>query len=677
MGTGLINSGMTGIQVAQLGLATTAHNISNSGTAGYNRQRTVQSSNIATSTGSGYVGQGAHVSTIERVYSSFLTNQVNSAQTQVSSLDTYYHQISQIDNMIASTTTGISSALQEFFSGVQDVAANPSQVSSRQSMVSSAQALVSRFQSLDDQLDQMYDSINVQVTSAVSSVNSYASQIATLNQQIITAESSDNQPANDLRDQRDQLVADLNKVIKVTTTTNTDGSFNVFIGTGQQLVVGTQSSTLVAMPSSSDSSRITVGMKTSGGNLELPESVITGGSLGGLLSFRSETLDDTANELGRVSASLALTFNAQYSLGQDLLGQSADSTSPTSTFESDFFTVPKPTVVGNTKNSTGATLTSALTVPNSSANYTNLTGSDYRLGLNGGTYTLTRLSDGAQWSDTDIDTLSDTVSASEGFSFDDGGTMASGDSFVIQPTRHAAGDIEVNTAIAENVNLVAAASPIKTLAGTISSSNVVTNNNKGTASISAGSVATGYAAPASGSPVTLTYNSSTGLTGFPTGTVTVTNAGTTSAYNYPTDTVPYTSGATISFSGISFEITGTPSNGDTFVIARNSSGTSDGRNALALGNLQTAKTMAGNTTSYGSAYAQLVSDIGNKTREVSVTETAQQSLLDQATSADESLSGVNLDEEAANLLKYQQAYQASAKVIEIASTLFDTLLAIN
>jgi len=685
MGTGLINSGMTGIQVAQLGLATTSHNISNSGTTGYSRQRTVQASNVATLTGSGYVGQGAHVSTIERVYSSFLTNQVNSAQTQVSSLDTYYNQISQIDNSIASTTTGVSSALETFFSGVQDVAANPSQVSSRQSMVSSAQALVSRFQSLDDQLDQMYDSINGQVTSAVSSVNSYASQIATLNQQIITAESSDNQPANDLRDQRDQLVADLNKVIKVTTSTNTDGSFNVFIGTGQQLVVGTQASTLVAMPSSSDSSRITVGMKTSGGNLELPESVITGGSLGGLLSFRSETLDDTANELGRVSASLALTFNAQYSLGQDLLGQSADSTSTTSTFESDFFTVPKPTVVGNTKNSTGATLTSALTVPNSSANYTNLTGSDYRLGLNGGTYTLTRLSDGAQWSDTDINTLSDTVSASEGFSFD--GTMASGDSFVIQPTRHAAGDIKVNTAIAENVNLVAAASPIKTLAGTISSSNVVTNNNKGTASISAGSVETGYSAPASGSPVTLAYDSSTtGLTGFPTGTtVTVTNAGTTSTYVYdPTGTttgsvtsVPYKSGATISFSGISFEITGTPSDDDKFTVARNSSGTSDGRNALALGNLQTAKTMAGNKASYESAYAQLVSDIGNKTREVSVTETAQQSLLDQATSASQSLSGVNLDEEAANLLKYQEAYQASAKVISTASTLFDTILAIN
>ena len=677
MGTGFINSGVTGIQVAQLGLATTAHNISNSGTAGYNRQRIVQSSNIATSTGSGYVGQGAHVSTIERVYSSFLTNQVNSSQTQVSSLDAYYSQISQIDNMLASTTTGISSALEDFFSGVQDVAANPSQVSSRQSMISSAQALVSRFKSLDDQLNQMYDGINDQITSTVSSINSYASQIGDLNQQIIVAQSSNNQPANDLLDQRDQLVSELNKLIKVTTTTNTDGSFNVFIGTGQQLVVGTQVSSLVAMQSGADSSRIAVGMKTSSGNLEMPESLITGGSLGGLLSFRSETLDETANELGRVAASLALTFNAQYALGQDLLGQSAASTSATSTFESDFFTVPEPTVVGNTKNSTGASLTSALTIPSSSANYTNLTSSDYRLSLSGGTYTLTRLSDGTQWSDTDIDTLSDTVSASEGFSFDDAGTMVNGDSFVIEPTRDAAGSLAVNSVIAANVSLVAAASPIMTAAGTISASNVVTNSNTGTATISAGSVATGYADFSTTFPIQLSYDSSTGLSGFPTGTVSVTNAGTTTTYNYPTDAVPYTSGATYSFSGISFQITGTPSTGDKFIIARNSAGTTDGRNALALGNLQTAKTMAGNTASYEAAYAQLVSDIGNKTRQISVTETAQQALLDQATSASQSLSGVNLDEEAANLLKYQQAYQASAKVIEIASTLFDTLLAIH
>lgn len=678
MATGLINSGMSGIQVAQLGLATTSHNIANASTTGYNRQRIIQSSNVATLTGSGYIGQGAHVSTVERMYNRFLNNQVNSAQTQVSSLSTYYSQITQIDNMLADANSGLSPALQDFFTGVQQVAAYPSQVASRQALVSSAQALISRFQGLNDQLGQMYDGVNGQITSTVSAINSYATQIGELNKQIIVAQSSNNQQPNDLLDQRDQLVAELNKLIKVSTTTNTDGSFNVFIGSGQQLVVGTQVSSLVAMQSSADASRITVGLTANGGNQEMPESLIIGGSLGGLLSFRRETLDAATNGLGRVAASMALTFNAQHALGQDLLGQSADTAAP-STFQANFFSIPTPTVVGNTNNSTTppvATVTAALVVPTSSANYTNLTNSDYRLDRTATGYTLTRLSDGITWSGANAATLSNTVSATEGFTFSDAGTMIDGDSFIIEPTRDVAKNIKINSVIAADPRLIAAASPIRTVAGSISATGVVTNANKGNATISAGSVATGYDSFATAFPIKLSYSSSSGLSGFPSVAVTVTNGGTSTTFPAGTP-VTYTSGATISFSGISFEITGAPSDGDTFVIARNSAGTTDGRNALALGLLQTANTMSGKTASYQGAYAQMVSDVGNKTREVSVTEEAQQALLDQATSASQSVSGVNLDEEAANLIKYQQAYQASAKVIDVASKLFDTLLAIN
>ena len=677
MATGMINSGVSGIQVAQLGLSTTSHNISNASTPGFNRQRIVQASNLAILTGSGYIGQGAHVSTVERMYSRFLNSQVNSAQTQVSSLNSYYSQISQIDNMLADTSSGLSPALQDFFKGVQQVAANPSQPASRQSMVSSAQALISRFQGLNDQLTQMYDSVNGQITSSVSAINSFATQIGELNEKIIVAQSSNNQQPNDLLDQRDNLVAELNKLIKVSTTTNTDGSFNVFIGTGQQLVVGTQISKLVAMQSSSDSSRITVGLKTYGGDQEMPEFLITGGSLGGVLKFRSETLDAATNDLGRTAASLALTFNAQHALGQDLLGQSVDMASPPSTFQANFFSVPTPTIVGNTGNSAAAVVTASLTIPTSTANYTNLTNSDYRLDRTAGVYTMTRLSDGKQWSNANIATLSNTISASEGFTFSDAGTMANGDSFTIEPTRDAAKNLKINPVIAADPRLIAAASPIKTIAGTLNASNVITNTNQGNATISAGSVATGYAAPASGSPVTLTYNSATGqFTVAPAVAVTVTNG--TTVTNYAAGApVTYASGATISFSGMSFQITGTPSDNDTFVVARNLAGTNDNRNVLALGTLQTQNTMSGKTATYQGAYAQLVSDIGNKTREISVTESAQQALLEHATSESQALSGVNLDEEAANLIKYQQAYQASARVIDIASKLFDTLLAIN
>lgn len=748
MATGLINSGVSGLQVAQLGLATTSHNIANASTAGYNRQRIVQASNVAMATGSGFIGQGANVSTIERMYSRFLNSQVNSAQTEVSSLDAYYAQISQIDNMLADTSSGLSPALQDFFTGVQQVAANPSQVPSRQAMVSSAQALVARFQGLNDQLSQMYDSVNGQITSTVSAVNSYATQIGSLNEQIIIAQSSNNQPANDLLDQRDQLVAELNKLIKVTTTTNTDGSFNVFIGTGQQLVVGTQVSSLAAMQSSADASRITVGLKTYGGNQELPESLISGGSLGGLLSFRSETLDKTANDLGRSAASLALTFNAQYALGQDLLGQVAGDTN----FVSDFFTISQPTVVANGNNTSAAVVLATLAAPSidgsyalswdstatppyaltrqsdgkiwagddlshlydaqgnlpgssegldltaggplslvdggaaipvygtaaSTANYyTKLTNSDYQLSYNGSGYSMVRLSDGKQWpavGDPPYATLNDLSTAitnSEGFSITLGsGPMNAGDSFLIKPVNDAARNIAVNPTVAADVRLINAAMPFKTAVG---------KDNSGTGTISAGVTIQGFdsaAIPTGG--LSISYTSNT----VPPGTLTLTGATNisvtvgSSTTVYPGPNIPYTSGATISFAGISFSITGNLTTGDTFSLAKNTAGVSDARNALLLGKLQTQKTMSGATATYQTAYAQLVSDIGNKARQISVNSDAQQALLEQSQAAQQSLSGVNLDEEAANLIKYQQAYQASAKALKIGTDLFDTILGI-
>jgi flagellar hook-associated protein 1 FlgK len=201
--------------------------------------------------------------------------------------------------------------------------------------------------------------------------------------------------------------------------------------------------------------------------------------------------------------------------------------------------------------------------------------------------------------------------------------------------------------------------------------------------MTAGSVGTGYAAPAVGSPITLIYSGGN-LTGFPaTSDVSVTIAGVTINNAAPVASIAYTSGATITIvgtappGGISFEINGTPNNNDSFLISRNTAGVSDGRNALALGKLQTQNTMSGKAASYQSAYAQLVSDIGNKSREVEVTGQAQKTLLTQSESARESLSGVNLDEEAANMIRYQQAYQASAKILEVGSKLFDTILGLR
>jgi flagellar hook-associated protein 1 FlgK len=739
MATGIISTGLSGIQVAQLGLLTTEHNITNASTAGYNRQRTIQATNVAMLTGSGYVGQGAHVQTISRMYDTFLSTQVNRAQTTSSELASYYTQIKQIDNMLADANSGLSPALQSFFSGIQDVAANPSLLSARQSLVSSAQALVARYQGLEDRVSQMYDAVNDQVTTSIATINSYSEQIASLNQSIVIARSATNQAPNDLLDQRDQLVLELNKLVRVTTTENSDGTFNVYIGNGQQLVVGSQVSKLTAQPSASDPSRFVVGLATANGSQELPESLITGGSLGGLLSFRSGTLDKTANDIGRNAASLALIYNAQNALGQDLLGQSAGDTN----FISNFFTISQPKVYANTNNSSTATVSATLSAPSydgvytlsqaaagdpyvltrqsdgkvwsnatltglnaavsgseginvsgatvvpgtptqvlsAAANggnfYTKLTGSDYRLSYDGAKYTMTRLSDNTQWSNASATELSKTIAGSEGFSFSvSGGSLASGDSYVIKPVADVARNIAVNATVAADVRLVAAAMPFRTAA---------TSTNTGNGTITAGTTVSGFGTPAfpaggvslgyseTFNAVTNTTTRELTLTGVPPGAnISVTVGGSTTLY--PGPTIPYTSGATISFAGTSFSISGSLNNGDSFTLAKNASGVSDGRNALALGQLQSQNTMSGKTASFQGAYSQLVSDVGNKSRELQVKTDAQAALLKQTTDARDSLSGVNLDEEAANLLRYQQAYQASAKMIEVGSRLFDVLL---
>lgn len=736
MSTGIISIGVSGLQAAQLGMQTTEHNITNASTPGFTRQRIQQTANIPLLTGSGFVGQGVNVSSIERLYSSFQTSQVNQAQTSVSELATFYAQISQIDNMLADSNSGLSPALQDFFNGMQQVAANPSALPSRQAMVSTAQSLVARFQGLEDRISQLNDGVNSQITSTVSSINSYAQQIANLNGQIVIAQSSINQPANDLLDQRDQLVTELNKLIRVTTTNNSDGTYNVYIGSGQQLVVGSQPNTMTATPSAADPSKIAVGLKTASGVQELPESLLNGGSLGGLLRFRSESLDRVANDLGRNAASLALTFNAQNALGQDLLGQSSGGAG----FVANFFNVSQPVVFANTQNTGTAVVSSTLVTPPpidgyyslarsgagytltrqsdgqawtqvslaalqaavpasegltltgatlavgestqvlgptaGSANfYTKLTNSDYQLGYDGANYTLTRLSDNVQWSNASLATLSTTVAGSEGFSLSlSSGAMLAGDSFLLKPVHDAARNLAVNVSVAADPRLVAAAMPIRTSAGA---------GNTGTGTVSAGQTVLGFSAASIGAAgVTMSYASASNTLSFagalPAGTnISVTAGGVTTVYPPGAATITYVSGAQISFAGVSFQISGNLDNGDTFSLARNTGAVSDGRNALALGKLQTQNTMSGKTASYQSAYAQLVGDTGNKTREAEVTGQAQQSLLEQSELARDALSGVNLDEEAANLIRYQQAYQASAKMLDIGSKLFDVILSLK
>ncbi|OQY70540.1 MAG: flagellar hook-associated protein FlgK [Rhodocyclaceae bacterium UTPRO2] len=636
MGSSVFNIGVSGLAAAQAGLLTTGHNISNASTPGFNRQQIVQSTNTPQFTGAGYFGQGTNVQTVQRIYNQFLASQTLSAQTRLSELNAYADQIRQVDGLLADSSAGLSTALNDFFRGVHEVAANPASIPARQSMLSMAQALVGRFQSVDNRLNEIRDGVDTQLASTVADINSYTTQIAALNQRIVLAQAAGpGQPANDLLDQRDQLIAQLNQQVRVTTLTESDGSLSVFVGNGQAVVVGAQSYGLATMQSGEDASRMTVGITlASGGTAALPEAMLTGGTLGGLLAFRRESLDTAQNALGRIALGLAETFNAQHRLGQDLTGA----------LGGNFFTAPAPQVITPNNPPNGGTAAIGVAV----ASAANLTTSDYRLTANGGgNYTLVRLSDNTTvFSATALPQTVDGLTISLA-----SGAANAGDSFLIQPTRAAAHDIAVALTDARSI---AAAAPIRTAAS---------NGNSGTGAISAGSVNAPPPVNANlTQTVTITFNN-------PPTTFDVVGTGTGNPAG-----VAYTAGGSISYNGWTVEIGGTPAAGDVFTISANSAGVADNRNALLLAGLQTGKTLAGGTASYQSAYAQIVSDVGNKTREIQVTATAQESVVKQAEDAQQSLSGVNLDEEAANLLRYQQAYQASGKMIEIADKLFNTLL---
>ena len=632
MGSGLLGVGISALSAAQANLRTTSHNIANVDTPGFSRQRVIQTNNTPTFTGAGFIGTGVHVATVERVYSQFLVSQSLQTQTRSSQLDTYSAQMAQINNMLADTSAGLSPALQNFFSAVQDVATNPASIPSRQALLNNSDALVTRFNAMDQRLAELREGVNLQLTASVNEINSLAQGIAELNIAIAIAEGlAGGQPANDLLDNRDAMVTELGKLINVSTIRQNDGSQNILFGNGQPLVIGNQAIELRVLPSPDDPRDMTIGLVTGSNTILIPEQQLQGGgSVGGLLAFRNETLDSTQNALGRIAIGLAQTFNDQHHLGQDLNGN----------LGSDFFSVPKPEVIP----ATGTTSSIDVSI----SDVSQLTSSDYRLDYDGLNYSLVRLSDNSTSGPTSVPFTFEGISINS-----DSPGMNAGDSFIIQPTRNGAKDISLAT---HDTTEIAAAAPIRTNAALA---------NIGTATISAGSVDPSLPVNANlRETVTITFTSPTQFNVTGTGTGAPTNQ-------------PYTAGDDISFNGFTIQINGTPAAGDFFTIEENINGDSDNRNALLLGQLQAKNTLiGGGSATYQSTYGQLVSQIGNKARELDVTSRAQSNLLAQTNQSLQSLSGVNLDEEAANLLRYQQAFQASSKVIEISNTLFDTLLRI-
>ena len=656
MSNTLMNLGISGLNAAIWGLTTTSNNISNAATPGYSIERPVYAEASGQYTGSGYLPQGVNTVTVQRQYSQYLSDQLNSAQTQSGALSTWSSLVAQLNNYVGSPTAGISTAITNYFTGLQNVANKAADTSVRQTAMSNAQVLADQIKAAGSQYDALRQSVNAQLSSTVSQINSYTAQIAQLNQQIAAA-GSQGQPPNQLLDQRDLAVSKLSGLAGVQVSRNSDG-YNVFLAGGQPLVVADKSYTLAAVTSPSDPSELSIvsqgiaGATPPGANQALPDVSLSGGTLGGLLAVRSQTLDPAQAQLGAIATSFAAQVNAQNALGVDLAGNPGGN----------LFTIGSPTVYANQANTGNAALGVTLTNPSQPP-----TG-DYTLSYDGANFTLTDRASGAVTGPVGgpmpvtIGGMKISIAS---------GTMNAGDKFTLQPTRGALNGFGLATS---NGSAIAAASPVA-----VSSS--VTNTGTGT--IAQGAVTAGYQIPAGGA--TLTYNASTGtLTGFPVGT-TVTIAGTpptSTTIANPTDTVSYTPGAAMTLTGaapgaingVTITLSGTPNTGDTFKIGPYAGGTSDGSNALALAKLVTAKQLGNGTTTLTGAYANYVNGIGNTAAQLKSSSAAQTAVVGQITEAQQSVSGVNQNEEAANLMQYQQLYQANAKVIQTAASLFQTVL---
>jgi len=620
----VLSTGLSALRATQRGLDTTSHNIANVSTEGYTRQRVEFQSRPAESSGTGWIGTGVQVSTVRRVYDQFLAQQTRSSGTNFARLDAYASQAERIDNLLGDPASGLSSSLQNFTDAINEVSTTPASIPARQVLIAEGRALSERLKNYDTRLRDMSTELNGRLGVEAQEINTLAQGIARLNGDIAVAASQTGQPPNDLLDQRDALIGELSGKVGVSVVADGD-ALNVFIGNGQPLVLGTSASQLTTQVDPLDPERTTLALRTQGGTVDLSR-VISGGTLGGLLDWRSQMLDPARNELGRISLAITTQVNAQHREGMDLTGA----------LGGNFFNIGAATATAATTNSGTAAVTVART------NIGALTTNDYVLGRTATGYTLRRQDTGAAVSFTGTGTVGDPILA-DGLSIVVGAGIATGDQYTIRPARDAIAGMSV--AITDPAK-IAAAAPIRAAAA---------SSNTGSGTVTPGEVLD----PTNAALLTTVNIDFTSAT-----TYSVNGAGS----------FTYTPGSAIDVNGWRVQVSGAPAVGDRFTVRSNAGATGDNRNALALADSLRAPVLDGGTQSAYAAVERLVSNVGLATQTAQVGRDAASSVHDSDVAAMDAVSGVNLDEEAANMLRYQQAYAAAAQIISVANEMFDTLL---
>ena len=620
----LLSIGASGLNAAQVALTTVGNNISNVNTPGYSRQTVLQTENMSNSAGRYSIGSGVDVQSVQRAYSDFLTSAVWSSNSGMQRATTYNNLTTTLNSML-SASGNLQSALDSFYGGFDTVANTPGVASSRQSLLGSAGSMVTVFNTLAQQFTSQQNQVNSQIGTTVDSINSVAGSIADLNAKIHQA--GTNVP-NDLLDQRDTMIQTLSGYLGVSTYAQADGSISVYASSGQALVSGDKSFALSTGTDRYDVSR-TVVLDTTGTDIT---SKLSGGTLGALLDYRGSVLDSVQNQLGQAAVALATSVNTQQAKGLDLNGNQGGA----------MFSVPDPKVLAAGNNKGSASVAASIT------DVSQLTASDYVLSYDGSNWNLATTAGQS----VPMTANPDGSYSADGLTFNMSGTAQTGDSFQIQPTRGAASGL---TLAMTDPNGIAAAAALTSKAA---------SGNTGTGSIGAVTVADPTNAALLGN-ATLS---------FPTaGSYQVTDSS-----GNVLSSGSYAPGQTISANGWSVTPSGTPAANDSFSVGINANGLNDTSNALAMAQLADKGVLNGGKQSVVAAYGTLTTNIGTVGSQAQTNLTTQTSLYNQSVSAQQSVSGVNLDEEAASLVRYQQAYQASAQIISTSQSIFSSLIsAIN
>ncbi|UVH53363.1 flagellar hook-associated protein FlgK [Pseudomonas sp. CBSPBW29] len=672
----LLNIGMSGLNAAQGSLSVLSNNIANVNTPGYSRQQTTQNASASNAFGGVFIGTGTTLADVRRVYNDFLNTAYQNSTALNSDANAYLGQASAIDKTLSDKSTGMSAVLSAFFAAAQTAAATPSDVSARQLLVTSAQTLSNRFNAISSQLTQQKESINGQLSTMSDQVNKLTSSIASLNKQISQVQgSTSNAPAN-LLDARNEAVRSLNELIGVTATEK-DGQVNITTGTGQSLVDGDVANTISAVPSKNDSSQYTIQINMGSTSMDIG-SVVSGGSIGGLMRYRSDVLMPAINDLGRLAIVTADTINNQLGQGLDLNGDFGSSL---------FSDINSAAAISQRSQGTAGNSAGSGNLNVSIADSSKLTTYDYKVTFTSGNqYNVVR-SDGKAMGSFDTTTTPPPVIDGFTLALDGKGPMAAGDSFKVSPTSNGASGIGVDLT---DPNKLAFAGPLAGVAGKNTGTGTFTppqltvpldiHGGADTAQLRTGiensmpvKMVFGDKAADGTQPYTVTD-----AQGFKIGTGSIIpGQGNKITINVP---MRDASGAVITGKSFSFDTTvgGSPANNDSTTFSFNSGATSDGRNAQSLLALQT-KATVGVTDGNGgvslvSANSRLVSQVGSKAAQANTDSTATGALLTANKAAANSVSQVNLDEEAGDMIKFQQYYTASSQIIKAAQETFSTLI---